>query len=137
MKYICGKVGWNGCRNFEELILIGSKKENHVKTPKNAKSRKPLHSFFFLQNHTKTKMEIIVNCVITCDIDPFGIQHLKMTVSCFIYNLDSSNSSSITFWTNKFCSSSRSNWTSIWAGNSNGSWADNNHLVSVQQKRWV
>ena len=42
----------------------------------------------------------------------------------FIYILDSSNSSSITFWTSQFGSSSRSNWTGIWTGNSNGSWTD-------------
>ena len=46
---------------------------------------------------------------------------------CFIYILDSSNSSSITFWTSQFGSSSRSNWTVNWTGNSNGKW----------QKRWV
>ena len=46
-------------------------------------------------------------------------------MGCFIYILDSSNSSSITFWTNQFgSSSSRRNWTSIWTGNSNGSWTD-------------
>ena len=44
--------------------------------------------------------------------------------ACFIYILDSSNSSSITFWTSKFSSSSKSNWTSIWPGISNGSWTD-------------
>ena len=38
----------------------------------------------------------------------------------FIYILDSSNSSSITFWTSKFSCSSRSNWI----GNSNASWTD-------------
>ena len=43
---------------------------------------------------------------------------------CFIYILDSSNSSSITFWTSQFGSSSRGNWTGIWTGNSNGSWTD-------------
>ena len=39
---------------------------------------------------------------------------------CLIYILDSSNSSSITFWTSQLGFSSRSNWT----GNSNGSWTD-------------
>ena len=43
---------------------------------------------------------------------------------CFIYILDSSNSSSIIFWTSKFGSSTRSNWTVIWTGNLNGSWTD-------------
>ena len=37
-------------------------------------------------------------------------------MGCFSYILDSSNSSSITFWTSQFGSSSRSNWTV----NSNG-----------------
>ena len=49
-----------------------------------------------------------------------------MTWGCFIYTLDSSNSCSLTFWSSKFASSSRSNgtgiWTSIWTGNLNGSW---------------
>ena len=44
--------------------------------------------------------------------------------SCFIYILDSSNSSSFTFLTSKLASSFRSNWISMWTGNSNGSWAD-------------
>ena len=39
-------------------------------------------------------------------------------MSCFIYILDSSNSSTITF----LSSSSRYNWNGIWAGSSNGSW---------------
>ena len=47
---------------------------------------------------------------------------------CFIYILDSSNSSSITFRTNQFSSSSRSNWTvswtGSWTGSSTGSWTD-------------
>ena len=47
-----------------------------------------------------------------------------MTLGCFIYILDSSYSSSITFWTSQFGSSSRSNWTGIWTGSSNGSWTD-------------
>ena len=55
-----------------------------------------------------------------------------ITLDCFIYILESSNSSSITFWTRQLSSSSRSNWTSfwtgiwtgIWTGNSNGSWTD-------------
>ena len=45
-------------------------------------------------------------------------------MGCFIYILDSSNSSTITFWTNKLSSSSRSNWTGIWTSNSNDSWTD-------------
>ena len=49
---------------------------------------------------------------------------LKRPLDCFIYILDSWNSSSITFWTSQFGSNSRSNWTSIWTGNSNGSWTD-------------
>ena len=44
----------------------------------------------------------------------------RTTVGCFIYIVDSSNSSSITFWTSQFGSSSRSNWI----GNSNDSWTD-------------
>ena len=36
---------------------------------------------------------------------------------CFIYILDSSNSSSYTFWSSKLASSSRSNWTNMWNGN--------------------
>ena len=48
----------------------------------------------------------------------------KGIVGCFIYILDSSNSSSFTFWSSKLASSSRSNWTGICTGNSNGSWTD-------------
>ena len=46
------------------------------------------------------------------------------SMTCFIYILDSSNSSSFTFWTSQFTSSSRCNWTGISTGNSNGSWTD-------------
>ena len=46
------------------------------------------------------------------------------TWGCFIYILDSSNSSLYTFWTGQFGSSSRSNWTGVWTVNSNGSWTD-------------
>ena len=42
---------------------------------------------------------------------------LKRPWGRFIYIIDSSNSSSITFWTSKFGSSSRSNWTGIWTDN--------------------
>ena len=48
---------------------------------------------------------------------------LNVFVGCFIYILDSSNSSSFPFWSSQFASSSRSNWTVIWNGS------------SVQQKR--
>ena len=48
----------------------------------------------------------------------------QSTLTCFIYILDSSNSSSFTFWTSQFTSSSRCNWTGISTGNSNGSWTD-------------
>jgi hypothetical protein len=55
----------------------------------------------------------------------------------FIYILDRSNSSSITFWTCQFGSRSRSNWTSIWTGNSNGSWTDkqSSHFSTVKEIR--
>ena len=46
------------------------------------------------------------------------------TRACFIYILDSSNSSSFTFWTSQFTSSSRCNWTDISTDNSNDSWTD-------------
>ena len=55
---------------------------------------------------------------------PFESKNLCMTMTCFIYILDSSNSSSFTFWTNQFTYSSRCNGTSISTGNSNGSWND-------------
>ena len=58
-----------------------------------------------------------------------------LTIGCFIYILDSSNSISFTFWSSQFACSSRSNWTSIWTGNSNGTWTDKQSLISVQQKR--
>ena len=50
--------------------------------------------------------------------------HALLFSRCFIYILDSSNSSSITFWTSMFGSSSRCNWTGTWTSNSNGSWTD-------------
>ena len=49
-------------------------------------------------------------------------EHNMHILGRFIYILDSSNSSSITFWTTQFSSSSRGNWTGIWTSNSNGSW---------------
>ena len=49
---------------------------------------------------------------------------LKSIKGCFIYILDSSNSSSFTFWSSQFTSSSRSNWTGNPTVNSNGSWND-------------
>ena len=49
---------------------------------------------------------------------------LGSLMGSFIYILDSSNSSSFTFWTSQFTSSSRCNWTGISTGNSNGSWTD-------------
>ena len=51
-------------------------------------------------------------------------KYLNTTLVCFIYILDSSNSSSFTFWTSHFTSSSRCNWTGISTGNSNDSWTD-------------
>ena len=49
---------------------------------------------------------------------------LFYTLYHFIYILDSSNSSSFTFWSSTLASSSRSNWTGIWTSNSNDSWTD-------------
>ena len=51
----------------------------------------------------------------------------------FIYILDSSKSSSTTFWTSQF--GSRSNWTGIWTGNSKGSWTDkqSSHFSRVKE----
>ena len=49
---------------------------------------------------------------------------IRQSMTCFIYILDSSNSSSFTFWYSQLASSSRSNWTGIWTGNSNGTWTD-------------
>ena len=65
------------------------------------------------------------------------IINLKISMGCFIYILDSSNSSSITFWTSQFGSSSRSNWTGIWTGNSNGSWTDkqSSHFSTAKEIR--
>ena len=62
---------------------------------------------------------------------------IRQNMACFIYILDSSNSSSTTFWTDQFGSSSRSKWTIIWTGSWTGSWTDNNHIISVKRKRWV
>jgi hypothetical protein len=60
----------------------------------------------------------------------------NLIMGCFIYILDSSNSSSFTFWYSEFTSSSRSNWTGIWTGNSNGSWTDkqSSHFSTAKVK---
>ena len=64
-----------------------------------------------------------------------GVLASIRTKGCYTYILDSSNSSSITFWTTQFGSSSRSNWTGIWTGNSNGSWTDkqSSHFSTVKE----
>ena len=49
---------------------------------------------------------------------------ILITLACFIYILDSSNSSSFSFWSSQLASCSRSNWTGVWNGNSNGTWTD-------------
>ena len=49
---------------------------------------------------------------------------IEQGVVSSIYILDSSNSSSFTFWYSLFASSCRSNWTGIWTSNSNGTWTD-------------
>ena len=56
---------------------------------------------------------------------------MRNTVDRFIYIRDRSNFSSITFWTSKFGSSSRSNWTDNW----NGSWTDKqlSHFSTAKQ----
>ena len=54
---------------------------------------------------------------------PPGIYETS-ALDCFIYILDSSNSSSFTFWSIQFAGSSRSEWTSIWTGNSNATSAN-------------
>ena len=92
-----------------------------------------LHSSNFLMIDT-SMVGIIENMI------PFGkinvcffLQHeavyipMKLLASPrvrIIYILDSSNTSSFTFWTSQFTSSSRCNWTGISTGNSNGSWND-------------
>ena len=62
---------------------------------------------------------------------------LLSSLGCFIYILDSSNSSSIPFWTSRFGSSSRSNWIGFWTGNSNSKQEVveliNNYLISVKE----
>ena len=49
---------------------------------------------------------------------------VSFSLDCFIYILDSSNSTSFTFWSIQFAGSSRSKWTSIWTGNSNATSAN-------------
>ena len=51
-------------------------------------------------------------------------QQIRSSVGCFIYILDSSNSSLFSFWSSQLASCSRSNWTGVWNGNSNGTWTD-------------
>ena len=56
-------------------------------------------------------------------------------MGCFIYILDSSDSSSFTCWSSKLASSSRSNWTGIRAGNSYGIWTDKQsfHFITAKE----
>ena len=56
--------------------------------------------------------------------------YLTKTLGCFIYILDSSNSSSFTFWSSQYASSSRKIWACIWTGNSNGTWTDKQSVVT-------
>ena len=67
----------------------------------------------------------------------WDMKYLKWFRVCFIYILDSSNSSSFTFWSIKLAFSSRSNWTNIWTSNSKAVELINIYPVSVQQKRRV
>ena len=62
-----------------------------------------------------------------------------MTWGRFIYILDSSNSSSFTFWSSKLASSSRSNWTGSWTGHSNGSWTDkhSSHFSTAKEISYI
>ena len=105
------------------------------------------HSFVALQfGH----VEIWISIICCCLLQTGTVEKIKTNIQnwtcpnwwagkdirgCFIYILDSSNSSSFTFWSSQFAFSCRSNWTGIWTGNSNGTWTD--HLISVQQKKLV
>ena len=57
----------------------------------------------------------------------------KRITGCFIYILDSSNSSSFTFWSSQFTCTSKSNGTS----NSNGTWTDkqSTHFSTAKEIR--
>ena len=99
--------------------------------------------FFFNQNGRLHQFSIsffkdglVLGLVDLIDVKCINV---AQPMDCFIYILDSSNSSSITFWTSQFSSTSRSNWTRIWTGNSNGSWTDKQsfHFITVQQKGWL
>ena len=81
------------------------------------------------------------NHFLSCGIHEFwpffvGVK-ISQTMVCFIYILDSSNSSSFTFWTSQFTSSSRCNWTGISTVNSNGSWNDKHscHFSTAKEIR--
>ena len=70
---------WSPDGHFEVLnssiYILGQKLWQKWKTRKNAKTQKSpktVHTIFFLQNRTKTKMEKIAFCVIT--FDPIKIQ---------------------------------------------------------------
>ena len=71
-------------------------------------------------------------------LERFGEKPPNLVVSS-TFNLDSSNSSSFTFWISKLASSTRSNWTGIWNGTSNGSWTDEHsshfHTAKDMHKR--
>ena len=91
------------------------------------------------QNCQTEKLEEITECQIfrCCRwiVREESLQQFLHTMGCFIYILDSSNSSSITFWTSQFGSSSRSNWIGIWTGNSNGIRTDkqSSHFSTVKE----
>ena len=79
------------------------------------------------QKCLKFYFEGLINLIISCLNRTMAVWwhiHDKHTLVGFIYILDSINSSTFTFWSNKFSSSSRCNWKGIWNGNWNGSWTD-------------
>ena len=70
----------------------------------------------------------------------FGVKRViasKSKRGHFIYILDSSNSSSFTFWSSQFASSSRRIWTVIWTGNWKGTWTDkqSSHFITAKEIR--
>ena len=91
---------------------------------------------FFLTKMTTISLRVILteNCCHFVKNQKKGTLIIK---GCFIYSLDSSNSSSLTFWSSQFPSSSRSNWTGIWTGNSNGTWTDkqSSHVSTAKEIR--
>ena len=95
------------------------------------------HVWTYLVHSVKIHVSSVIVLQVTHDELVWPDSPHSPNICRFIYILDSSNSSSFTFWSSQFASSSRSNWTAIWTGNSNGSWTDkhSSHFSTAKEIR--